>query len=172
MKEQLDPKSILKDVLSTEDELRNFCSTNNLCASNSHLFTFAFLHRFSRPQLFFRLVIEAYLFLLRFTSHAPDTKIPPSRKRAYPSDKNNMRDGATGTCLPMVSQAKIISNPPITTTISFVQHPSPSQPKIAIPRNPRKVNSSCQILSPLNFINFSGLETSVTKLRIVTKFRG
>ena len=37
--ESLDAKAILSEVLSTEEDIRNFCLTNSLCSENAHLFT-------------------------------------------------------------------------------------------------------------------------------------
>ena len=38
-KNRLDPKTILSELLSTEDEVRNFCKENNLCKKSDHIFT-------------------------------------------------------------------------------------------------------------------------------------
>ena len=38
-KNRFDPKMILAELLSTEDEVKNFCQQNNLCKKNDHIFT-------------------------------------------------------------------------------------------------------------------------------------
>ena len=71
LKERLDAQEILASVLTTEEELRLFCRTNNLGSKNSPIFS---------------LVVEAYKFLKK---NAESTKIQIS-ERKRPHDNGNI----------------------------------------------------------------------------------
>lgn len=70
LKERLDAQEILASVLTTEEELRLFCRTNNLGSKNSPIFS---------------LVVEAYKFLKK-NAESPKVQIS-ERKR--PHDNGN-----------------------------------------------------------------------------------
>jgi len=73
--ESLDAKAMVSEVLSTEEDIRNFCLTNSLCSENSHLFT---------------MVIESFIFLSKKLSPSCDNttaataKPEQKRKRPFP----------------------------------------------------------------------------------------
>ena len=70
LKERLDAQEILASVLTTEEELRLFCRTNNLGSKNSPIFS---------------LVVEAYKFLKK---NVESSKIQIS-ERKRPLDNGN-----------------------------------------------------------------------------------
>lgn len=131
-KETLDAKSILSEVLSTEEELRNFCFSNKLATKNDHLFTF---------------VIEAFLFLMRKTNHAPiDNTTSPAgllsianRKRGLPTE---LDDRTAQPAQRIVRKnIEIVSAQPA----QIVSRVSPG--KLPIPPTPPQLLSASSMLS-------------------------
>jgi len=91
-KDPLDAKQLLSEVLSTEEELRNFCKSNNLASHKAHLFT---------------MVIEAYLFLKKHSTEAQKSQNSVSHDPNVPSQISISIQNRKRTIPPEAEEPKI-----------------------------------------------------------------